>query len=1511
MSSVRRDEAAGALVWRQRSAIVASAAFALSLALGASACHAQGGRTSSKFYPDSSDTAETLLRNAASHARDRQWSEAIDIFQRVVEQYGDKVAKLPKDEVGGDPSGDFVLFVDLRRFCQGRLAKLPPEAREIYRKRMDGQAERWYRQGESRRDPASLRRVVEQAFCSSWGDDALELLGDLAFQEGRFGDALAMYRRLVADRADDAMSLVHPDPDVDLARVAAKKVLCRAAGGESLPGPADLEEFARRFPNSSGSLAGRKGPYLEILQKALASDHLAPPAQPDSRWPTFAGAPTRSKVVPNPVDVGSIQWRVKLDRVNPPSAVISYRRMREVNHATTASQERMLAYHPIVLGDQVIVSDGTRVLAYNLNDRPSGPEVNGGPPPGVEVAWKHDPEDGASIPRAGRHNAGVPRHTLTAVGPRIYARMGPANPPSFGMGLGGGRNFIGTEVNSSYIIALDWSAQGRLVWLRKSRDLTLPNRVKDGADRFVSFEGTPVADARNVYVAVSDHREQTATYVMCFDAETGADRWARYLGAGAADANNVLGVGMGFGNQVSTDYGHTLLSLDGPTLYYQTNLGALVAIDAETGSVRWATTYPRQDQLRAGRRDRDLNPAVVHRGMVFVAPSDADQVFAFDAETGRLIWKSDPIPEDLKLTHVLGVAHDRLIATGDRVILFDVKTGKLIQAWPDTGNSIEGFGRGLLAGDKIYWPTRNEIHVLDQKTGLRTDPPIKLQETYRTSGGNLVAGDGYLIVAQPDGMVVLCQNSRLIERYRNEIALAPKRAASHYRLAQTAEALGRDPLALESYENAARYARHDETVDGVPLLETAHEHEHRLLLRLAMKSRRARNWDESAALLTRAAKGARTDEEGLKAQIQLAEVYAEAGKTERAVEVMCRILGEERMRSLAVAADDGHRTMRADILIADRLASVLSRDGRAAYARFDRDARDLLDRARETNDPGLYEAVGRLYPVATVVPEALWELGRLQEAAEHPTAAARAYRQMLLQASSDAWKVRALVRLAAVYEAQGLLISARDCYLQLMERYPKAPLRDDGLTGTAADFAAAALARPLMRQLAAASPRPAVRLPLTRDWHWEAPSRRPFHAISAEGVPPSLDAGRLFLVEGTVIQPIDPRSGKARWSVDLGGPPEWVGYLADKVVAATPHRVAAFDVAHGATIWVYEPDRPSKGRPGPDPFALVDPNGPASPSETALHDFQVVRGRVYCLRGDLKLVALDGESGQVEWSFSSTAGSLGRKLWIGADRVVIQTRKPNQLLILDRENGRPVSRYPLAESEGLERPPVRFDDGHVVIVPDRRTVKLLDLNRGQVDWVYRESADLPVNGPPRIFGDADCLLVLHDGRTLIRLDPLTGAKRWSRLLGTDDLSERPNSVALDNQRFYCVEKLYWMEKRTQVLRAFSLADGSPVWSHHLSGRESNDVDWSITLSDRYVMALPVRSDLADGEADSLPVVLRLRESGALVQRLLFPATVSEATLRLEPGGAVVSSASGVWALRERLPGGPAAPAPIP
>ena len=102
---------------------------------------------------------------------------------------------------------------------------------------------------------------------------------------------------------------------------------------------------------------------------------------------------------------------------------------------------------------------------------------------------------------------------------------------------------------------------------------------------------------------MTDRREQTATYVACFDANTGASRWVRYLGAASSEVDNFMRwAGWALRDPSPGDYGHRLLSLDGPFLYYQTNLGAVVALEAETGVVRWVANYPRQDSGRIGRQ---------------------------------------------------------------------------------------------------------------------------------------------------------------------------------------------------------------------------------------------------------------------------------------------------------------------------------------------------------------------------------------------------------------------------------------------------------------------------------------------------------------------------------------------------------------------------------------------------------------------------------------------------------------------------------------------------------------------------------------------------------------------------------------------------------------------------------------------------------------------------------------------------------------------------------------------
>ena len=117
----------------------------------------------------------------------------------------------------------------------------------------------------------------------------------------------------------------------------------------------------------------------------------------------------------------------------------------------------------------------------------------------------------------------------------------------------------------------------------------------------------------------------------------------------------------------------------------------------------------------------------------------------------------------------------------------------------------------------------------------------------------------------------------------------------------------------------------------------------------------------------------------------------------------------------------------------------------------------------------------------------------------------------------------------------------------------------------------------------------------------------------------------------------------------------------------------------------------------------------------------------------------------------------------------------------------------------------------------------------------------------------------------------------------------PESTALDGERFY------WASDR--MLNAAALADGLLAWSRHLTGPESG---WSLALTDRCVLAYPVASNRVEGELERFPMIFRRRDSGALVQRLLFPVSVSDVAVRLAPHGALVATQGGVWSLGERI-----------
>jgi outer membrane protein assembly factor BamB len=183
----------------------------------------------------------------------------------------------------------------------------------------------------------------------------------------------------------------------------------------------------------------------------------------------------------------------------------------------------------------------------------------------------------------------------------------------------------------------------------------------------------------------------------------------------------------------------------------------IAALGVRRGDVRWIKRY---DRAKTGdlaelatHFDRDLTPCVYHQGVLFCAPSDTPYLFALDAVTGQTIWANN-LAEDA--IHLLGVGEGRLIVSGDRVCWFDANSGKLLARWPEGPDAgIHGYGRGVLAGDAVLWPTREQkIFVFDVRSAQQVREAIDLRPL-DVRAGHLLVGRERLLIAGAEEIVAL------------------------------------------------------------------------------------------------------------------------------------------------------------------------------------------------------------------------------------------------------------------------------------------------------------------------------------------------------------------------------------------------------------------------------------------------------------------------------------------------------------------------------------------------------------------------------------------------------------------------------------------------------------------------------------------------------------------------------------------------------------------------------------
>lgn len=663
------------------------------------------------------------LETAREHIREGQWEQAIPILQEMIETGGDAMVPLEQGRFG-----------NVSEFCHLLIASLPPAGLAEYRTRMDGQASEWLADGRARLSEAPLRRIIDRAFNSSFGDEALWLLGELAFEQGRFAQARQSWQLLVpanpvpaeiADGEEPRLYLTYLDSDIPAAEVLSRLVLCSIFESDMRRAEAELAAFRQLHPETEGTLAGQSGLLADLLAAQIEHSRQWPPSQVDApQNPTFAGRPDRSHFPSREPVINGVAWR---------TAPITRSRLKG-----PAGRDDTLTLFPLVHDRTVYVANAGSIYAFDLD--------TGHP------KWPIDNADNGEIVTsllngpvmADLPSSGIPRYTLTISDGRLYSRMG----------LPFSRRSKHEGSSFTELVGVDLARQGELTF-RATPD-ALDKQADSPEATHWSFEGSPVVANGRVYAAARRGTPEDETAVVCFDAESSQLIWQRRVCVNLRNIPDHYNV-----------VGHRLLTLGDGRLFLKTGTGAIAALDAESGRVLWIITWPVEtdatyDQESSPQR-HGLTPGLYHRGILYTV-TKSRELMALDATTGQPVWERRIAD---RILHLLGVVDGRLILSGKSLWAVDIHNGD--DAWPiQPGIGFAdpdgfGYGRGVLSEKSVFWPLRDEILQISHRTGEITRR-IPLRQAYGLQGGNLLIADNYLIIARPDRLAALTDLSQPVDR---------------------------------------------------------------------------------------------------------------------------------------------------------------------------------------------------------------------------------------------------------------------------------------------------------------------------------------------------------------------------------------------------------------------------------------------------------------------------------------------------------------------------------------------------------------------------------------------------------------------------------------------------------------------------------------------------------------------------------------------------------------------------
>ena len=1373
---------------------------------------------------------------------DKRWAEAVDILHEIAQSDGRSLVEAQPGLAGGSK-----VYLNVATRCQVLLSRMPKEGLAAYRRKVDPQAKHWFENWQRTRDDSELERLVRQAFLSSHGDDALWALGEAAWDRGDYAAARLHWSQLVPLREEARAAnlptvLRYPDSDLDAASVVARLVLCSLMEGHRQRALEQQQYFAEQYPLAEGSLAGRQGRLAEILKQILDESTTWDATPEEAEVATFGLAPERTQILPSVIDVGAPRWQQPLT----PNLLPQLERFR------SAPDRGSLSTHPVVFRDIVLVNDADSIFAFNLlTGEPAWPTERG-----TAQIYPPVPEEHPAVPD--HPCIGVPWFTMTVADGKLFARMGsPVTSAS------------NTEPRAlaNDLVCLDLAeAQGRLVWKLAAHEL-FPDEKQWG------FEGSPLVRDGLAYVVHSRRRPQLEFAISCLDAAKGERKWTRTIATARTSIEDHQ-------NRVS----HLLPTFGAGKLFVSTDAGAIVAVDARDGRVEWAITYesrPPEDAAdQSDHAKQGLVPAMFHEGLLFVAPNDCDRLFCIEADSGRVRWQKTH-PRASRWRHLLGVAPGgdigRLIVSGNSLWALDVNTGR--EAWRILANDSteRGYGRGVLAGDVVFWPTREAIQIVETATGQpRRNVPLNTPDSAET-GGNLTIAGGMLLVAQSDKLVAYGEYSLLKERLHRNLTLHPDKAEFLLKLAEIEASAGNLAAATKALQTARQLKG-----DG----------------QSAADSWRRDQLARLRDLMRRTARRMIAEGKPAEAIAGLAEVMLLVTEPVDRADILFDLADAELARRRPVAAVEHWQQILDDVRLSAcprpqatagaeasaAIARLIAQQGRAVYATVEpRATREIAARQTERDLPGLHRVL-KQFPHAAVATQTWQRLATLERDAGQFQAASSIHARLAEEAVSPAERAAATISWAGSLEAAGYWRTSHRVWSHLASAgFADLTIDDGGMSRTGDELARERLSRPEYRPYEPIDSTKAGYL--DRAWTASLSQTEQRSEISGqrseverawtakafvpEGDPPSHPLACLLIHrtngpagagEG-VLECLDRETGAIRWRRAHPVAPRWVAYAETHLLVATDDQLSGLTLEEGRSLWTVSLVREALVRIQTGVRLLT-------------RDHWVI-----AFDPQTGLWLIDSRTGEIAWTFVPR-GRLQSKWSCGEKQIVLQTLQPASTWLVDIAGNHHVTEIP-GRTEPWRCAPVIDESSRVTLVTETRRVVCHVAQATSPLWTYRGGMSF-AHVDPVTWTSRPHLLLTVDGTTLVEINRDTGRVAWSAGLCDLPLTDPTRQVISANDAAFVASR--------GLLRCVSLKNGERRWEQFLG---QADEQWRVAACGSLIAAWPISAR----ESSTMSVVWCEADSGRIVQRLNLPLGTRSLSLIGDERGASVLTDLNVIALR--------------